>query len=503
MRGVYDEIAAAVPVVATGAPGAAAVACGSQTTLAAAVCALRAGGTAVDAAIAAGFAAAIGEPTLSSLGGGGFLLVAEPGQDPVLLDFFVDVPGLGAGNREPHVETLTVTFGSGVQQVFHAGWGSIAVPGCLPGYLAALGRWGRLALPEVVGPAIEAARSGVYLDDVQIEFIRVIGDILRITSASAALYDPVLAGEPFRNTAYADLLTALANGEVSGADDPAFVDPIDSAMRSHGGMVTREDLLTYRPTERRPISLRRAGAEIWTNPSPSFGGGIILDALAHICVESNPRELWPSTLDALLAATARRRQADTDAQVTHVTRGTTHVSVIDSEGRVAALSMSNGSGSGVVVEGISFNNMLGEEDLNPHGPHADHGLMPGTRMGSMMAPSIMRATDGSVLVAGTGGSERIRSALTTVLARTLDLQMDPASAIGAPRLHVTEDIIEVEPGLPHDVLDALRASPRPVREWPAADLFYGGVHAVRRTADGTVEAIGDSRRGGAVAVVEP
>ncbi len=502
MRGVYDEIAAAAPVVAQGRPGSAAVACGSATTLAAAVAALEAGGTAVDAAIAAGFAAAIGEPTLSSLGGGGFLLVREPGADPVLLDFFVDVPGLGAGDRQPHVETLTVTFGSGVEQVFHAGWGSVATPGCLPGYLAALSRWGCLPLGDVLAPATTAARDGVHLDDVQIEFIKVIGDILRVTPQSAALYDPVLAGAPFRNREYADLLESLTHGSITGADDPRFINPIDEAMRAHGGLVTREDLATYRPTLRQPISLRRGDAEIWTNPAPSFGGGIVLDALARTPPTSDPTRLWPSLLTALRDATRDRREQDQTDGGTQVVRGTTHVSVVDGAGRVAALSMSNGSGSGVVVEGISFNNMLGEEDLNPHGPHGDHGLTPGTRMGSMMAPSLVVRENGELLVAGTGGSERIRSALATTFARTLDLGRPPAAAIGAPRLHAAADLNEVEPGLPDAVLAALRDEPTPLREWPAADLFYGGVHAVRRTADGTVEAIGDARRGGAVAVVE-
>ena len=502
MRGVYDEIAAAAPVVAQGGPRAAAVACGSATTLAAAVAALEAGGTAVDAAIAAGFAAAVGEPTLSSLGGGGFLLVREPGEDPVISDFFVDVPGLGAGDRTPHVETLAVTFASGVEQVFHAGWGSVATPGCLPGYLQALGQWGRLSLAEVLAPAIAAARDGILLDDVQVQFIEVIGAILRITPQSAALYDPVLAGERFRNPEYADLLQSMVDGAVTGADDPRFIDPIDEAMRTHGGIVTREDLVTYRPIERSPISLRRGDATIWTNPAPSFGGGIVLDALERTPRSADPTVLWPAVLSALREVTKERRERDRTDGGTQVIRGTTHVSVVDSEGRVAALSMSNGSGSGVVVEGISFNNMLGEEDLNPHGPHGEHGLTPGSRMGSMMAPSVVIRDDGDILVAGTGGSERIRSALASTFARHLDLGLSPAEAIAAPRLHAAADLNEVEPGLPSAVLAALHEAPARLREWPAPDLFFGGVHAVRRTADGTVEAIGDARRGGAVAVVE-
>lgn len=497
MRGVYDEIAAPA-VTAVGPPGAAAVACGSAGTLAAAVRTLRSGGGAVDAAVAAGFAAAVTEPTLSSLGGGGFLLVAEPGQRPVICDFFVDVPGRGLATYDPHVETLSVTFGSGAEQVFHAGWGTVATPGCLPGYLEAHGRWGRLPLSEVLAPAIDCAREGVVLDEVQLEFIRVIGDILRVTPASAALYAAPLAGLPFRNREYADLLELLARGHITGADDRTFAQPIVDAMSAHGGLLTQEDFTAYRPRWRDPIATHHRGAKIWTNPPPSFGGSIILRALAQTPSCDSPALLWPAVMTALREATDLQRQSDRADGGSHITRGTTHVSVIDQQGCVAALSMSNGSGSGVAIEGISFNNMLGEEDLNPDGLHC---LPAGQRMGSMMSPTMMLGADGSLTAAGTGGSERIRSALVDVIIRTLDLRMPLADAVGAPRLHAATDVTDIEPGLASDVVRALAHQHIPLRQWPSADLFFGGVHAVRRAPDGSVEAIGDSRRGGSVAIV--
>jgi len=160
-----DEMPAASPVIAEGSPGSAAVAGGSAGTVAAAVAALSGGGNAVDAVIAAAFASAVAEPTLSSVGGGGFLLVREPDADPVVLDFFVDVPGLGGNDVQPAVQTLSVTYGSSAQQTFHVGWGTIATPGCFAGYLDAHRRWGRLPLTEVLAPAIAAARDGVALDD--------------------------------------------------------------------------------------------------------------------------------------------------------------------------------------------------------------------------------------------------------------------------------------------------------------------------------------------------
>ena len=163
--------------VASGPPGSAAVAAGSAGAVDAAVAVLRAGGSAVDAALAATFASAVTEPVLSSLGGGGFLLHAPVDGDPQLLDFFVTVPGLGGGAAEPHVQTVVVDFAkagpaaASSEQVFHGGWGTVAVPGSLDGHLEAHRRWGRLPLAEVVAPAAALAREGVELSPVQRRFL--------------------------------------------------------------------------------------------------------------------------------------------------------------------------------------------------------------------------------------------------------------------------------------------------------------------------------------------
>ena len=179
------------------------------------------------------------------------------------------------------------------------------------------------------------------------------------------------------------------------------------------------------------------------------------------------------------------------------TRGTTHVSVADGEGNVAAMTTSNGECSGDVLEGtgISCNNMLGEDDLHPDGFHVGP---PGVRIASMMSPTFVEASDGSVeLALGSGGSKRIRSALLQVLAAVIDDRQDLQGAVDAPRIHWDEDHLEVEPGLAPDVLAALEAA-RPVNVWPAPSMYFGGVHAVAPTA-GT--GAGDARRGGAVRVV--
>ncbi len=181
-------------------------------------------------------------------------------------------------------------------------------------------------------------------------------------------------------------------------------------------------------------------------------------------------------------------------------RGTTHVSVVDADGGLAALTMSNGSCSGVFAPGtgIQLNNVMGEADLHPHGLEA---TAPGVRIGSMMAPTAVRTADGTRTALGSGGSERIRSALLCTLVGLVDRGEQLAEAVAAPRLHWDRSVLQVEPGLGGAVVDRLRQE-RPVSQWAARDLYFGGVHAVAHRPDGSVDAVGDARRSGATEVVQ-
>jgi gamma-glutamyltranspeptidase / glutathione hydrolase len=493
----------------SGPPGSAAVAAGSAEVVAAAATTLAAGGSAVDAAISGGLAAVLSEPVLASLGGGGFLLHAGSGDVPSVLDFFVDVPGRGGVDRgSPHVETVVVDFArtgaaaASSEQVFHGGWGTVAVPGCLTGYLDAHRRWGRLPLDVVVAPAVGYARRGVALSDGQRVFLHLVSDLLALTPDSRALFADAEREGRYANAAVAALLEEMAAGRITSLADPAYSVPLLAASDTGGGLLTQRDLADYRAMPRDALAWERRGARVYTNPPPSVGGSIVLAALAALHHDPSRGIDWSAVAGALADATLGRRGPG------QVPTGTTHVSVVDADGSFASLTTSNGSGSGTVVPGwgVTLNNMLGEEDLRPADGSA---LPPGSRMGSMMAPSLVDMADGSRVALGTGGSERIRSALLCTLVRLLDDDADLVSAVDAPRVHVTSTgTVHVEPGLPDRDLDGfatlVRARGWPdVERWPSPNLFFGGVHAVRRAADGSVEAVGDARRTGAVGVVRP
>ncbi len=480
--------------------GVGAVAAGNAHTAAAAAEVLRAGGNAVDGAVAAGFAASVAEPGLASLGGGGFLLSAPPAGPERLLDFFVDAPGRGrsAHALEPSFLPVTVRF-VGAEQVFHAGWGSVAVPGCLDGYLHAVRVHGRLPVSEVVAPAARLAREGTVVDATQGALLVLLEEILTLTPEGRAVFAPagrlLRTGERMRNLALADLLDDVGRGAVTGT--AAFAPALETAAARSGGLLSADDVRAYAVVERAPLRTSYRGAEVVTNPPPSFGGGLVLSALEEL-ERSAPQDGSPEAV--LRLADALVQMSERHVTGPHAVRGTTHVSVVDGDGGLAAMTMSNGSCSGVFAPGtgVQLNNVMGEADLHPRGFSA---TTPGVRIGSMMAPTLLRTSDGTRTALGSGGSERIRSALLCALTALVDRGDTLAEAVTAPRLHWDRSALQVEPGLPLRVVDALRAS-REVQEWSRRDLYFGGVHAVSRRADGVVEAVGDDRRAGATSVVE-
>jgi gamma-glutamyltranspeptidase/glutathione hydrolase len=477
------------------------IAGGHPDTVAAAATLLAAGGNAYDAVLAAGFAAAVAEPGLSSLGGGGFLLAATAAGDQTLVDFFVDTPGRGhtGADLAPHFTPVLIRF-RGAEQVFHAGFGAVATPGILAGYLHAHDRLGRLPLDRVVAPARALATEGVVLNPQQAEIFELLHDIFTLTPAGAALFTPagrpLRAGDRFVNPALADLLAEVGAGRVTGFDTPAIAEPLIAAMAAGGGLLTDADLAAYRVIDRVPLTQPTGRGTLVTNPAPSFGGTLVARTLAA----TDELDDWSDPEAVALLVAALVAVGDEHAgRPPRSVEGTTHVSVADHEGNLAGLTTSNGSCSGTFAPGtgVQLNNIMGEADLHPHGFHA---APPGIRVGSMMAPSVVTLADGRRVVLGSGGSERIRSALTLTIGlvcRGLDLE----TAIEHPRVHWDGATVQLEPGWSDAVVDRLRQE-WPVNVWSERNLYFGGVHAVVEgdpTRDGG--AWGDPRRGGSTARV--
>ena len=500
------------------------VAAGHNATAGAAEEILRAGGNAFDAVIAALFAACVAEPVLSSPGGGGFLMARDPGKGgDTLFDFFVDTPRRKRAAGGTQFFGVEVDFGPATQE-FHIGLGAAATPGFVPGLYAVHRAHGSMPITDLVAPAVRIAREGVKVNSFQAYLFKIAAPIYMHQASSAAIFapqgTPLVEGELLRNPALGETLQLL--GEVG---EGLFVDgevgrEMVRQSAEQGGHLDDADLAGYRVERRQPLIARHKGADLFLNPAPAASG--LLIAFSLRLLESLTGDRPPTIVelaDVMAATNAARsehgnvpsRLMEVDVVGRHLAelagraqayRGTTHISVMDGDGRAAAATVSNGEGNGFLVGpyGFMLNNMLGEEDLNPRG----FGLwQPGERMSSMMAPTIIKAADGRLIALGSGGSNRIRTAVLQVAINTIDRGMRLADAVAAPRLHVEKcGTASYEEQFGSEATAALRSMFPDARGWPEPNMFFGGVHAVAMARDGTMAGAGDPRRAGVVIAVE-
>ena len=516
------------------------VAAGHEKTAQAARIVLEAGGNAFDAAVAAAFMACVAEPTLTSLGGGGFLLAHSAAGENLLFDFFTQTPRSRSHHSNPHFYPIEANFGDTVQ-AFHIGLGSIAVPGVFAGLLRVHGQLGRIPLNVVTEPAVTCAREGLIVSEFQSYCYELLEPILMATERSKAIYAPQgslhKAGEQICMPQFADTLEHLAHlGDFAALKafyEGEIAQQTVRACREGGGFLQMTDFENYEVVVRSPLSISYRGAQLLTNPLPSAGGSLIafclellnrfdlgdmtfgssahLDLLSQAMRYTNEarrdhlnRSLFnPDAIEMFLSDDLVDKYANPVREL--LSNGlnrwgsTTHISVMDEEGNAASVTTSNGEGSSYVVPGtqIMMNNMLGEEDLNPLGFNQ---WPTDQRMSSMMSPTMILRGSKPQLVLGSGGSNRIRTAVLQVISNVLDFGMTLPQAVSAPRIHWEAGKFHTEPGLEGASVeaDAALGTDQIVR-WQQSNMFFGGVHSVGIGEEGSLQGAGDFRRSGAVA----
>jgi gamma-glutamyltranspeptidase / glutathione hydrolase len=488
------------------------VAAGHPVTAEAGATVLREGGNAVDAAVAAVMTSCVTESPLTGLGAGGYMLV-HTGERSVVLDFFVAAPGASGLERSAELVPIPVHFTAESSQVFHVGAASCGVPGTPAGLERALMMFGTVSLAELAAPAAALARDGVVVNAEQAYFIDILEPILTHYEPTREVYAPggnlLRAGDLFRFDELGDALECLG----AEGSDPFYRGEIARLISDwvvdRGGTLGTADLRDYELIVRDPVSARFYDRLVLTNPPPSSGGILIAFALELLSRGSGS----PGTeeiVEVMEAAQAERTgeflaglyEDGFAARFLAADRlgSTTHITAIDRDGLCASVTCSNGTGSGVVVPGtgVHVNNMLGEQDLNPLGFHRHR---PGRRLPSMMSPTVV-LRDGELEAGlGSGGSNRIRSAILQTIVRLVSDRLEVAAAVEAPRVHFESGAVDAEPGIDDGALERLAGRGYEVTRWPDRNVFFGGVHAVARDpVTGELRGGGDPRRGGAVAV---
>jgi gamma-glutamyltranspeptidase/glutathione hydrolase len=468
-----------MPDVAIAAPNEAAADAGEQLA--------RAGGNAVDAALAASLVTMVNEVGLVSLSSGGFVTIQSPdGGAPYTVDGWMDMPGrggrpLGAGTWDVHTE-----YGGGVDITI--GPGSVAAHGSVAAFEEAHRRDGRLPWREVVAPAIDVARGGFRLSAASRYYLEYVHDsIFGWDEASrAAVHDE--QGEVVTDLVVvpdlADSLELIATEGAAALHTGDLARLIATDVLARGGLLGHDDLAVYAPITRPSLATRVGDWTLSTTPPPSMGG-VCVAAMLRL-LDGRPRGAWTDGDVELLIRVQRQVLGQGPAALLE-SASTAHCSATDTDGGACAVTVSSGYFSGMIAQGtgIWLNNTLGEQELNPLGLHS---LSPGTRLLSNMAPTVGHHTDGSVLAIGSPGAGRIATAITQVLAGFvggLGLQ----EAVHHPRVHVHH------PTRPDEVVK------RETEE--GLTMYYGGVGATLVRPDGHLVAAADPRREGAVRLVRP
>ena len=511
------------------------IAAGDRQTAAAGARIFREGGNAADAIVAAGMAAFVCEVALCGPLGGGVAVSQFGGDTPLAWDFFARVPGLGAKTKKPQdFGQAVIDFGV-TQQAFRVGKGAAALGLALPGLIELHASHGRLPLNIVVEPAVELGRKGFLVGEQMAYILSLIEPIFRWTPETHGLCFPngncPEAGARLFNRALADVLESV--GRDTSLVNALYTQLADEYGPSAGGLVTQRDIDGLRIDCHKAIEFDWHNWRIASMPAPSSGGVLIgtgarlikdigarvgAGSTEHMLEMANVQRLLLGVrsssfdericssefVDGLLRAwdvDVLRKMGENVDFADNFLGSTTHMSAMDAELGTVSLTLTNGEGCGSNLSGtgIQVNNLLGEEDINPKGFHqAD----PGTRMNTMMAPTIARSQTHR-LALGSGGSNRLRNAILSTLLNVIEFETSLETAVEMPRLHVDrsgdqivahiEDVGDVKV-----LCESLRKRYDDVTIFPGRNMFFGGVHAVEWSADGP-SGTGDLRRGGAVA----
>ena len=509
------------------------VAAGDRLTAAAGAEVLANGGNAVDAAIAAMTTAFVSEPALTGPLGGGFAVVAGPNTSPKAYHFFANAPrnSLTTPGQGLDFHGLEVDFGS-TKQTFHVGKGAAAVPLLLEGLRALHRDSGTMNLREVLSQCRTSAAHGIPLSRGQLNFISVLNPILGLTTESQKLF--IQEVEENGQVIFPGLVK-LIDALVEDRLDKIYTD-FAKSFAAPEGLLSQTDFKNLKVEAREPLIIPFRDSEIIMPGLPTSAGALIafglelwsrmtpptdqasfhrqFAAVASLTMDYRTQHFDPILntksphwsfedidFDAWTAKLQERLQSASISPSALETQGngsTTHVSVVDENGLACAMTTSNGEGCGHIVPGwdIMANNFMGESDLHPQGFHTAE---PGRALTSMMCPTILRTPHGMYAL-GTGGSNRIRTALLQVIYRLLVLGQRPDEAVSAPRAHFEgENFCYEQVGLGgHDAIDLERDSyfrDIPLTSFPRSNMYFGGVHVA---APQTVS-VGDLRRFGAVA----
>jgi gamma-glutamyltranspeptidase/glutathione hydrolase len=446
---------------------------------------LTAGGNAIDAAVAVGYALAVVEPCCGNIGGGGFMTIHLADGRDTFIDFRETAPA--AARAGMYLDAA----GRPVPDRSRYGYLAVAVPGTVMGLDRAAREYGTMPRAALMAPAISLARNGFVLTRDDTELLDAKADELARDPAAAKIFlrpegDNYQPGDRLVQKDLAATLEAIAENGPNGFYQGRVPAAVETASRANGGILTARDFADYTATEGAPLTCTYRGYLLVSAPPPSSGGTTICEILNILegydlkrlgCHSARSIELMVAAmgrgyadrnaflgdpafvknpLDRLLSkgyAAGVRAAIDTSLETPSSAPAgpqeraeTTHYSVVDGAGDAVAVTYTiNGYfGAGVVAPGTGFllNNEMDDFTAKPGSPNlyglaqgAADAVAPGKRPLSSMAPTVVERDGHVVLALGSPGGSRIITTVLETLSNIVDYGMSPAQAVAAPRLH--------------------------------------------------------------------
>ena len=515
--------------------------------------ALKAGGNAVDAAVATAFALAVTWPSAGNIGGGGFMVYHGDDGHATTFDFREKAP-LAATER-----MYLSLDGNVVDNSNHIGPLAVGVPGTVAGLWKAHQELGSLPWADLVAPAVKLARDGISINyslytgfaRSKPRFDQYPSSAAKFFKADGSLYE---LGETWRQPNLAHTLELIQNNGADGFYKGENAERLAGFMADIGGIITEEDLLKYESQEREPIRGTYRGYDIVSMPPPSSGGVVLVEMLnilegfdladmghnsadyLHVLTETMRRAYadraehlgdpdfnegmplqrlmdkdYAATLRASIDMDDASESRPADFAQIYESEETTHFSIVDKEGNMVSMTytLEFGYGSGIVVEGGGYllNNEMGDFNAVP-GVTTSRGLIgtapnlvePEKRPLSSMTPTIVAKDGKPIFTAGSPGGKTIINTTMQVIVNVIDHEMNIAQSVEAGRIHHQwlPDVTSIEAGsLSSDTVRLYEEKGHRVTERGGQGAAMAVYHD---RENGLFEGAADSRRGDGAAV---
>jgi len=488
------------------------------------------GGNAVDAAIAAALVQGVVDPQMCGIAGFGSCQIYVPGGAHTCIDFHGKTPLAATPDMWLHLLEGETRDGFGFilkGNVNDLGYQAVTTPGSLLAYSEAVEEFGSWEWADIVAPAIDQAERGFFVRPHVHHFWTHGADHGRVDVAKRLAFSATGRAAYFRedstvkkigdhiaNPDLAETLRKIAQGGAEVFYRGEIAERIEADMKANGGLITREDLKSYRTTRTDPLRGTYRGHDIATNQPP--GGGIMLVEMLNILENFDLSAIGHNTTDyiRIVCEAMRAATADKEAHVgdpafvdvpehlmakdyagglakriengermrvarltTPEPKDTTHVAVIDASGMCVTMTHSLGMPSGVITDGLGFmyNGCMAVFDPRPGNTGS---VAPGKSRFSSLSPAIVFKDGEPKIVLGAPGGTQIAMGVLQAILNVVDFDMSMSDAVSVPRFSATSDAIDITNRIPGYIVEPLEADGYDVIR--SANTFgIAAVHGIR------------------------